>query len=256
MRILVGVILAAGLAAQKRPDLSGVWQLNRERSKVDVNMAWVKIELTNSTLSVNLRTFSENGTEEGFNWRFTIGPGESSNTMHGAPMTSHVEWDGDALVVQSVTMFGSDALKTLDRWTLSEDGKTLTFREKHQNGNEPEGTSVFVFEQRPASSWPAASSKLAEEVYKNIQILKGISAERLPLVMGLFTQSLGVKCAHCHVDGDFASDSKPAKQTARKMYEMVKTANRDSFGGSDAVTCWTCHRGSLKPESLPVTAGR
>jgi hypothetical protein len=252
MRILIGVVLAAGLAAEKQPALSGVWQLNREKSKVDIHMAWAKIEATGSTFSVNLRTFYENATEEDFDWRFSIGPGQSSNTMHSAPMTSHAEWDGDAVVVRSVTMFGTDALKTFDRWTPGEDGKTLTLNARHQNGNEPEGTSIFFFERRPASAWPAASSKPAEEVYKNIQILKGLPAERLPVVMGLFTQSLNVKCSYCHVDGDFASDSKPTKQTARKMYEMVKAENRDSFGGADAVSCWMCHRGSAKPEPVPA----
>ena len=253
MRILMGVVLAAGLAAQQRPDFSGVWQLNKEKSKVDIQMAWAKVALTRSTFSVNLRTFNENGAEEGFDWRFTTGVGESSNSMHGAPMKSRVEWQADALVVQSVTMFGSDPLKTLDRWTLSQDGKTLTYGQKHQNGNEPEGTSVFVFERRPDSAWPAAPSKPAEDAYKNIQILKGVPAERLPVIMGLFARSLGVNCAYCHVAGDFANDSKPAKQTARKMYEMVNATNRDSFGNSGTVTCWTCHRGAAKPESQPAT---
>jgi hypothetical protein len=255
MRILIGVVLAAGLAAQQRPDFSGVWQLNRDKSKVEIQVAWAKVELTPSVFSVNMRTFNESRTEEGFDWHFTIGAGESSNTMHGAPMTSHVEWDGNDLVVRSVTMFGTDALKTLDRWTISEDGKTLTFRETHRNGDEPEGTSIFVFERRPASAWPAAPSRLAQEVYKNIQILKGVPAERLPVVMGLFTRSLGVSCDHCHVAGDFANDSKPAKRTARKMQDLVTAANRDSFGGSSAVTCWTCHRGAVKPESQPPASG-
>jgi hypothetical protein len=256
MRILMGVVLAASLAAQNRPDFSGVWHLNRQKSQVEIQTAWAKVELTSSTFSVNLRTFNENCAEESFDWRFTIGPGESSNTMHGAPMKSHVAWDGDALVVQSVTMFGSDALKTLDRWTLAESGKTLTFREQHQNGDEPEGTSVFVFERRPTSAWPEAPSKPAEEAYKNIQILKSIPAERLPVVMGLFARSLGVSCDHCHVAGDFTSDKKPAKQTARRMYEMVTAANRDSFGGSELVSCWTCHRGAVEPELGPPTSSQ
>ena len=85
--MLIGVLLAAGLAAENHPDLSGVWQLNKERSQVDIHMAWAKIEATGSTFSVNLRTFSENATEEDFDWHFSIGAGQSSNTMHGAPMT-------------------------------------------------------------------------------------------------------------------------------------------------------------------------
>jgi len=254
MRILLGVLLATSVAAQNRPDLSGVWQLNKQRSKVESEMAWAKVGLASSTFSVDLRTFHAGGKEdEEFDWQFALGPAESSNTMHGAPMKSHAEWEGDALVVRSVTMFGSDALKTVDRYTLSEDGNTLTYEEKHQYRSEPEGTNVFVFERRPASAWPAVQTgKLAEEVYKNIQIMKGIPAERLQVEMGSFTRWLGVNCAHCHVDGDFVSDAKPAKQTARKMWNMVAAINRDSFGGSGLVTCWTCHRGAVKPESLPA----
>jgi len=252
MRILLGVVLAAGLAAQSQSELSGVWQLNKTRSTVDIQMAWAQVELNGSVFAVNLRTFDAKGAEEVSDWRFTISPDESSNAMHGAPMKSHASLEGATLVVQSVTLFGSDALKTVDRWTLSEDGKVLTLVEKHQFGSEPEGTSIFVFERRPASAWPPShSQKPAEDVYKNIHTLKGISAERLPVVMGFFTRALGVNCNHCHVDGDFPSDSKPAKQTARRMYEMVNAINRNSFSGSADVTCWTCHRGSLKPESSP-----
>jgi Photosynthetic reaction centre cytochrome C subunit len=251
MRTLIVVLLAAGVAAQNRPDMSGVWQLNKARSKVESEMAWLKVGLTSSTFSVYMRTFKEGGKEdEGYDWQFVLGPAENSNTMHGAPMKSHAQWEGDALMVRSVTMFGADALKTVDRYTLSADGNTLTYEEKHQFANEPEGTSVFVFERRAVSAWPAP--QLAEEAYKNIQVLKGMPAARLPVVMGFFTRWLGVNCAHCHVAGDFVSDAKPAKQTARKMLNMVTAINRDSFGGSGPVTCWTCHRGSVKPESLPA----
>jgi hypothetical protein len=97
---------------------SGVWQLNKERSKVESAMAWVKVGLSGSTFSVNMRTFQEGRKEEAFDWQFALGSAESSNTMHGAPMKSHAAWEGDALVMRSVTMFGSDALKTVDRWAV------------------------------------------------------------------------------------------------------------------------------------------
>ena len=149
-------------------------------------------------------------------------------------------------------MFGADTLKTLDRWTPAKTERRSPSAKSTRTATSPRVRLVFFFERRPASAWPDASSKPAEEVYKNIQILKGLPAERLPVVMGLFAQSLNVKCSYCHVDGDFASDSKPTKQTARKMYEMVKAENRDSFGGADAVSCWMCHRGSVKPEPVPA----
>jgi hypothetical protein len=249
---LAGAAVATSVMAQSETGLPGVWQLNKEKSKVQSATAWAKVELTGETFSVILRTFEASGKEEADDWKFSLGSGESLNKMHGATMKSHVARDGDTVVVRSVTMFGSDALKTVDRWFVSDAGKTLTFEEKHQFAAEPEGMSLFVFERRPESAWPApAVPKLAEESFKNIQILKGVPAERLTAVMASFATSLGVSCKSCHVDGDFASDEKPAKQTARKMWNMAAAINHDSFGGSGVVTCWTCHRGSVKPESQP-----
>src|ERR1051326_4324164 len=43
-------------------------------------------------------------------------------------------------------------------------------------------------------------NKPAEEVFKNIQLLKGMPAGRLLRVMELgYGRSLGVDCTHCHV---------------------------------------------------------
>lgn len=246
------MLLAVSVLAQNGADMSGVWQMNKARSKSSSATAWAKVELKGTAFSVILRTFKDDGKEEAFDWHFALDSSESSNRMHGAPMKSHASREGNAVVVRSVTMFGSDALKTVDHWSLSEDGTLLTYEERHQFAAEPEGTSVFVFERRPESAWPASeAAKTAEQAYKNIQILRGISADQLPVVMGTFTSSLGVNCGLCHVAGDFASDAKPAKLTARKMWGMVAGINRDSFGGSAAVTCWTCHRGSVKPEGHP-----
>lgn len=254
MRLLWGMILAGALVAQEQQNLSGVWQLDKEKSTVEVEMAWARVDLTGPLFSVELRVFDGDGAEEGFDWRFAMGGEESSNAMHGAPMKSRAGWDGGTLTVRSVTTFGPDVLKTLDRWSLSNDGNSLILNVRNQYANEPERTSVFVFERRAASAWPpSGASKRAEEAYKNIRILKGTPAGQLTAVMALFTRSLGVDCAHCHIDGDFASDGKAAKQTARRMYEMVNALNRDSFGGTSAVACWTCHRGSAKPESMPAT---
>jgi hypothetical protein len=69
--------------------------------------------------------------------------------------------------------------------------------------------------------------------------------------MRSFTRALAVRCSFCHVEGSFASDDKPQKQTARKMLIMAQGINKDSFAGDRRVTCWTCHRGSTEPESKP-----
>jgi hypothetical protein len=95
---------------------------------------------------------------------------------------------------------------------------------------------------------PDQQSQPAEAVYQNIQVFRGVPAGRFPTVMTLFTVSLGVSCGHCHMEGDWKSDSKPAKETARKMMLMVRSTSKDYFDQSSALSCFTCHRGAVSPE--------
>jgi photosynthetic reaction center cytochrome c subunit len=98
--------------------------------------------------------------------------------------------------------------------------------------------------------------KPAGEVFKNIQVLKALPAGRLGGVMGAMTRSLGVRCEHCHIEGQFDKDDVPAKQVAREMVRMTGTINNDLLKGikglkseTPQVSCYTCHRGSVKPET-------
>jgi hypothetical protein len=106
---------------------------------------------------------------------------------------------------------------------------------------------------------PAARPPMAEEVFKNVQILKGIPVDEFMGTMGFFSASLGLNCTDCHVDesgGDWAkyADDNPKKRTARRMMQMVADLNRTSFGGRQVVTCNTCHRGNSRPNVQPSLA--
>src|SRR5580658_927415 len=94
--------------------------------------------------------------------------------------------------------------------------------------------------------------KKAEEQFKNIQVLKGIPAEKLIPTMQFVAASLGVQCDFCHVQGAFEKDDKKNKQTARKMMEMMIAINADDFDGHRAVTCNSCHNGNAKPQAIPA----
>ena len=95
---------------------------------------------------------------------------------------------------------------------------------------------------------------------KNLQVLpKDMDRAQLIGVMKNFTVALGVKCTHCHVETDGkldpASDGKQEKETARAMIRMVHALNMDTFKVADMkdakVTCFTCHRGAVKPLTKP-----
>ena len=99
--------------------------------------------------------------------------------------------------------------------------------------------------------------KPAEEVFKNIQVLKGMPSGELRNVMQFMRASLNVNCGYCHVHNDtdhtwdFASDSVEEKNVSRKMIEMVKNINSAHFNGNNAVTCYTCHNGNEHPMRTP-----
>ena len=96
----------------------------------------------------------------------------------------------------------------------------------------------------------------AESVFKNIKIFKGIPAGRLVNIMNMgFGRSLGVSCGFCHVPGKWDLDDKEEKNTARLMFAMVQTINRDYISKvpvdsgvpRPVVNCFTCHRGNPRP---------
>jgi photosynthetic reaction center cytochrome c subunit len=109
-----------------------------------------------------------------------------------------------------------------------------------------------------AGAKPAAAP-VAEDVFRNVQVLKGIPVDQFMGTMGFFSASLGLNCTDCHVDesgGNWAkyADDNALKQTTRRMIRMVTSINQTSFGGRQLVTCNTCHRGTRKPNVMPSLA--
>jgi photosynthetic reaction center cytochrome c subunit len=116
-------------------------------------------------------------------------------------------------------------------------------------------TALMEFAKAQA---PVARVGTAGQQFKNIQVFKEIPADKLVLSMHLMAGDLGVGCNFCHVEvngsieGQFEKDDKETKLIARKMILMVMDINKNSFSGQQAVTCYTCHRGSPKPLSVPL----
>ena len=106
---------------------------------------------------------------------------------------------------------------------------------------------------------PAQQPQMAEAVFKNIQVLRGIPVDRFMATMGFFASSLGLNCSDCHAEGSDADwaryvDDTPLKRTTRGMVLMVGTINKTYFAGRQVVTCNTCHRGVPIPNVMPSIA--
>ncbi len=113
-------------------------------------------------------------------------------------------------------------------------------------------TACAAHAQRPAGPSAEDSANPAEQVFKNIQVLKGTPANQIVPTMQFISNSLGVECEFCHVRGTFDKDDKKPKQTARQMIQMQMAINRDNFKGEREVTCFSCHRGSHDPVGVPI----
>ena len=104
--------------------------------------------------------------------------------------------------------------------------------------------SLFAQQQGGRGATPAPAPK-------NLKVLKVATGPEVIQIMRAFTAGLGVKCEHCHVQGNFASDDNPKKEVARHMISMAMEINSKFPDGKMHVTCYTCHRGETEPKTAP-----
>jgi hypothetical protein len=109
-----------------------------------------------------------------------------------------------------------------------------------------------------AAAPQAAGDKvpLSDEVFKSVQILKGIPVDTFFETMGMFASAMGNDCTFCHVKDAYFDKTAFAQVTprmlrARQMLTMMNDLNDRYFAGRTRVTCFTCHRGSQAPVSEP-----
>ena len=100
---------------------------------------------------------------------------------------------------------------------------------------------------------------MTDDVFKSVQLLKGIPVDTFFEAMGMFASAMGTDCTFCHVSGAYFDKAAFAQPTprimrARQMITMMNALNKQYFGGRPRVTCFTCHGGSQSPKSEPDIA--
>jgi len=127
---------------------------------------------------------------------------------------------------------------------------------------------------------PGQGQRAAPPPPQNLKVLpKDWSRQQVQALMATFMQSLGLdnstpekSCLHCHAADpnapppaagrgpapNYALDTNPKKDVARKMIQMVMAANEALKTVADPpnaepVSCFTCHRGTgeTKPPAQP-----
>jgi hypothetical protein len=121
------------------------------------------------------------------------------------------------------------------------------------------GASIYAQGQTPPQGQQARTPQ-------NLQVLpKDMTFQQVQQTMRTFTAALGVECSHCHVGTmqERAKDDNPKKGITRKMLAMTMAINNDllkdvgepAAAGTLKVTCFTCHRGAIKPLTAPAGGG-
>jgi hypothetical protein len=78
---------------------------------------------------------------------------------------------------------------------------------------------------------------------KNLPPMEKLEPRALRGVMKIMARSLGLRCAECHVDGDFAAPTRRKKIAAHMWNEF---AARLTLADGSALFCDSCHQGRAK----------
>jgi len=109
-------------------DLSGVWHLNLEKSKIRGSLPrrmTVRIQHHEPNIVQHVESMNADGSENSATFRFTVGI-EAINSIRGFPLRTIARWEGQELLVESWMKTANRELHFKDYWSISADGRTLT----------------------------------------------------------------------------------------------------------------------------------
>lgn len=140
------VYLCASIAAaQTKPDFSGSWKMNREKSKFErggPENLLIKIDHKEPAFVEDWKMTTPNG-ERSFQAKYTTDGKETEQDVMGQTTKTSAKWDGDALVIEFKSENGIFKRKI----TLSADGKTIT-KVVTQSGDRGQTEDTVVFEKQ------------------------------------------------------------------------------------------------------------
>ncbi len=135
MRTLLKAVFAItafatlALAADK-PNFSGDWSLDADKSNFGPMPAPAsmtrKVDHTDPAMNVTEITTGGPQGDQTIKMIYSTDGKETTNEMMGTPVKATANWDGGALTIKMAANFGGTDITITDKWTLSDDGKTLT----------------------------------------------------------------------------------------------------------------------------------
>ncbi len=141
------VCLCASIAAaQTKPNLSGSWKMNSQKSKFadgGPDGILIKIDHKEPELTEDWSISTPDG-ERAFQAKYTTDGKETEQEVMGRTAKTSAKWDGDALVIEFKSGNGFFKRKI----TLSADGKTITKVVTHTEGGGSPVEDTVVLEKQ------------------------------------------------------------------------------------------------------------
>ncbi len=143
---LIVCLCASFAAAQSKPNFSGAWKMNREKSKFaggGPDAILIKIDHKEPALTESWSLSTPNG-DRSFEAKYTIGGKETEQEVMNRTAKTQAKWDGDALIIEWQSEGGMFKRKI----TLSADGKTMTKVVTQTRGDGQQSEDTVVFEKQ------------------------------------------------------------------------------------------------------------
>jgi hypothetical protein len=118
--------------AASRPDFTGVWEMNCERSilhRSTPKRILVRIEHREPKLIQQILFTDADGAEQRMTFTFEAGA-ETTNSVGAATARTRARWEGIELVIESWMKTPGREVHFKDHWSLSGDGRTLTMEHR------------------------------------------------------------------------------------------------------------------------------
>lgn len=149
---VAGAVVACGslLTAQTKPNFSGEWTLNESKSDFGPLPMPAKFVRKIEHNEPNLKSVTTQSGRQGeitTELSYTTDGKECTNTIRGAEVKGTAKWDGAVLVIESKREAGGQSLTMTERWTLLEDGKTITVA-LHMLSSQGEADIKMVLEKQ------------------------------------------------------------------------------------------------------------
>ncbi|HUI82854.1 MAG TPA: hypothetical protein VL240_01455 [Candidatus Binatia bacterium] len=151
--LLVGSLVAYGQAPPSRPNLSGTWVLDVQKSTLKIPPpSSMTLQIDHSDPQVRF-TRTQTYNNQTFDWKLETVAGGEKEVVQKSPFyttASRVYWQGDSLVIdQKITASDGTTVTDMVTYSLAADGKTLQAVERQATvGGKGSTTNKWVYDKR------------------------------------------------------------------------------------------------------------